>query len=129
VTSQEDPRIARRKEMENKLPYFTGTENWHQIYKKPEILATDGMIFVLQTAQAFWLADIVYSLQTKKEIREQPFQYYILTVNLETKKAVVRVEDGNEHELYRQEVDYSDFPLETFKFYFSDNVMLLPSEY
>lgn len=38
-------------------------------------------------------------------------------------------EDGNGKEVYRQELKSTDFPLPEITFYFTDNVIMLPTEY
>lgn len=44
-------------------------------------------------------------------------------------KAVLLCEDGNDNFVTKQEIEFTDFPLEEISFYFTDNVLLLPSEY
>lgn len=124
-----DIRLERKKQLTENLGHFHGTEEWYELYKKPKILCTDGMKFVMETAQAYWLSEIVFSLQSNSVIKKQYFQVYELEVNLEKKEGVLVVTDGNENELYKQEFEYTDFPLEKFRFYFTDGVLLLPSEY
>jgi hypothetical protein len=43
--------------------------------------------------------------------------------------AAAIAEDGNGKELFRQEIEYSDFPLSEVRLYFTDGTLLLPSEY
>jgi hypothetical protein len=37
--------------------------------------------------------------------------------------------DGNGNVVFRKALDYTDFPLEEITLYFTDRVILLPSEY
>ena len=37
--------------------------------------------------------------------------------------------DGNLQEVFTEKLDFTDFPLESIRFYFTDSVILLPSEY
>lgn len=124
---QEDPRIERRNKIESEIGYFVGTEKWYRLH--PNVLCTDGIKFVLDTAQSYWLADVVFSIQIKPEVKAELFQFYELTVDLEKSTGKLKVTDGNDKVIYEQFFPYTDFPLSTFKFYFTDNVMLLPSEY
>jgi len=43
--------------------------------------------------------------------------------------ATLTCDDGNGTVVYRQELGYTDFPLPEITLYFTDNVILLPSEY
>jgi hypothetical protein len=37
--------------------------------------------------------------------------------------------DGNGNTVYRKEIEYTDFPLPEITLWFTDNTVLLPSEY
>jgi hypothetical protein len=43
--------------------------------------------------------------------------------------ATLTCEDGNGNVVFPKAIPYTDFPLEEITFYFTDNVILLPSEY
>jgi hypothetical protein len=43
--------------------------------------------------------------------------------------ATLTSDDGNGKIVYRQELDYTDFPLPEITLYFTDSTILLPSEY
>lgn len=126
--TQKDSRIEKRKLIEeNLIHYSNGTEQYYKIY--PNILITDGIKFICDTAQAYWLIDIVFSLQSESSIKNEPFQVYELEGDLERKTAELKVSDGNENDIYSQNIPFTDFPLDKFRFYYTDNVVLLPSEY
>lgn len=110
------------------LNQFTGTEHW---YKHPLFLGklyTDGARYVAQNASAYWLIEMIFSLQLKEEIGNQPFQVWTLTVN-ENGSAVLRAEDGNDSHLYSETLSYTDFPKSGITLWYSEHVLLLPSEY
>jgi hypothetical protein len=46
-----------------------------------------------------------------------------------TVQATPTCDDSNGNIVYRQELDYTDFPLPAITLYFTDKVILLPSEY
>ena len=48
--------------------------------------------------------------------------------NLDAHRAVT-CEDGNGREVFRQELEYTDFPLPEVQLYCTDNTILQPSEY
>ena len=46
-----------------------------------------------------------------------------------TGKADIRVSDGNDAVLFKRHIHFTDAPAGTWRFYLTDNVVLLPSEY
>jgi hypothetical protein len=109
------------------LDQFIGTQQWWAHWTK-RITFTDGVKYLAETAGAFWLVDAIASWQIE---RKEHFQLWELHVNRdETPMAVLTMrEDCDQPELIRQEISYTDFPLEKIKLYLIDGVLLLPSEY
>ena len=108
------------------LPYFTGTEKYHRfsiLFKN--LLLTDGCKYLADSAECYWLFDIIGSVQNK--LKHQPFQ----TWTFDGKTVICT--DGNETELYRQEIKSTDFPLDEIKLFLSEageyQIVMLPSEY
>jgi hypothetical protein len=42
---------------------------------------------------------------------------------------ILTCDDGNDHVVYTKQIEYTDFPPEGITFYFTNNTILLPSEY
>ena len=70
-------------------------------------------------------------------VKPQPFQVWMLKVH-DDRKGTVTCDNGNGKELYRQELDYTVFPLPEMKLFCCadgvlgqgiDRVILLPGEY
>ena len=80
-----------------------------------------------QEGGAFWLVDKIL-LTTRAENNLQEFGVWKLEVN-EDKSAVLVCEDGNYHELYREKIDWTDFPLKRTDLWFENGVLILPSEH
>jgi len=100
------------KELERQLPYFTGTEKWTRISARmPWLLLTDGALFLAENAGAFWFFELIGSHQNKK--LKDEFQVWKL--KRDGKGCLITCEDGNLNELARQQVDYTDFPLDDFE--------------
>ena len=97
------------------------------MYKNVSI--TEGMKFLAEKAQSFWIIDIVYSYQSIPKVRKEPFQVYELTVDTVTRKAKMVCTDGNKNILAQQDIALTTFPIESIKLYFTDGVLMLPSEY
>lgn len=119
--------------MEIDLSQFIGTENW---YKHPfGITYTDGIKYLVDKAKAYWLLDIVASYQPKH--KDKHFQIWKLTVNKdlspsgsEIRTAIITMrEDSNKPIIIKQEIKYTDFPLDEIEFYCIEGVVLLKSEY
>ena len=109
------------------LAQFTGTENYYKYHGG--LVLTDGIKYLADQAGAYWLLDIVASYQRK--LAGVGFQLWrIETCGLGNKSAVVTCrEDSDQPDIVKQEIEYTDFPLDSFEFYVIDNVILLKSEY
>ena len=120
-------------DIRNALAYQTGSENHWKVFSHeaaPKI--TDGVKVMIEMCDAFWLVTAIVSWQTNVKVRKEPFQVWrlILTSEKFPNGALLVCDDGNNHELARQEIEYTDFPLtEGIKIYFIDEILLLPSEY
>jgi hypothetical protein len=112
------------------LQQFTGSENWYRHGLMKSIVFTDGAKFLADRAGAYWLLDeIALAQKFDKRVAGEEFQLWILTVNLDKSSATLACEDGNGKTVYSKEIEYTDFPLPEVKLYFTDNTLLLPSEY
>jgi hypothetical protein len=110
---------------------FTGSET---IYINPlfKYRYTEGMRFVAERAQAWWLLDAIASWQIKlKRRKDLDFQVWTLrrTPAKGPNSADLVCTDGNDGHVLTQHLDYSSFPMDEFKVYLIEGVMLLPSEY
>ena len=103
---------------------FYGTENY---YKHFGGVLTDGIKAMAERFKAFWLIDVVFSYQNKKN-NLIPFQVWEITSTGE-KATVEMKEDTNKPILVSQKIGFTDFPEGKLKMYLIDNVLLLPSEY
>lgn len=114
-----------KEEILNTLPCFTGTEHY---YKHPfGIKFTDGVKYLADECQCYWLLDIVASYQFDTNVKNE-FQVFKLRVN-EDKTALIEISDGNHNVLATQDLEFTDFPLERIELWCIDNVCILPSEY
>lgn len=108
------------------LRQFSGTEYWYKHLSG--YLYTDGVLYVAQEGGAFWLVDKIL-LTTRSMPALQEFGVWKLTVNKEDESALLICEDGNDNELYREKIDWTDFPLDTVELWFENGVLILPSEH
>jgi len=108
------------------LVAFIGTENWHRHPLNRSMLLTDGVVYFAETAGCWWFLDIV-ATEIFRIQATHPFLVIDLDVN--DGKADIRVSDGNDVVLFKRHIHFTDAPNGLWRFYLTDNVVLLPSEY
>lgn len=108
------------------LAQYTGTEQWHKCTINGNVTCTDGVLYFAETVGGFWFLDIIgtelYAMRN-----QQPFMDIHLIVA--DSKAKIEVNDGNGHVFYTRDITYTDCPEGDWQFYFTNGVILLPSEY
>ena len=123
------------------LSGFIGTEGYHKL-SMGGLKFTDGMAYLCKEVGAYWLADIVSSVQHLPKIQEQQ-SFIVWRIVVKDSEAVVDAhwdsegtdkETGEslyskEKEIYKQKIPYTDFPEGTFEFYQVGDVVLLKGEY
>jgi len=111
------------------LAQFTGTEQWYRHSINRTVLYTDGVRYVAEHGQAYWLLDEIALIQPyDKNIAAEEFQVWKLDVQPDN-TATLTCDDGNGHVVFSKEIPYTDFPLETITLYFANDVIHLPGEY
>ncbi len=112
----------------NQLSYFTGTERYYRITRKH--LLTDGTKYLAEEAECFWMMDAIAS-----HLSEIGTQDWFVQVRMTVKnsRATMYYEDGNGKEHARQQIPYTDFPMQGITLYACWDgqhwVIMLPSEY
>jgi len=111
------------------LLQFTGTENWYRHGLNRAVLFTDGAKYVADTCGAYWLLDeIALSQRYDKRVAGEEFQVWTLSVNPD-RTAMLACGDGNGNEVFSKQIAFTDFPLDSVTLWYTDNTILLPSEY
>lgn len=111
------------KEIQDGLSQCIGTEN----YWKNNLLTfqyTDGVKFLWESCEAYWLLVAISSHK-----RKEPFQVWKLKVKEDNSAVLTMREDSGEPYKVKQEIAFTDFPLEEIQLYLIDGILLLPSEY
>ena len=110
------------------LQQFTGTTQYFRHWSGMRF--TDGVQFLAESAQAYWLIDVVASWQPEalRDSSLQEFQLWELFVKPDRTATIVCSRDS-EDEAFRQEIEHTDFPLDYVKLYVQGGVALLPSEH
>jgi hypothetical protein len=112
---------------ESDLKAFSGTEQWYRHGFVRKVLYTEGAKYVAEAGGAYWLLDEIAFAQHDKTIAAELFQVWKLAVK--DSAAVLTCEDGNYNTVFSKNIEFTDFPLPEITLWFTDNVILLPSEY
>lgn len=116
-------------ELEQGLRQHTGSTQYTRLSAK--VLLTDGTVYLAENAKAWWLMDVFasYLLHIDGDVEE----FTCLKLRVHNNSAVVVIDDGNEHLIAKQVIEYTDFPLSSITLYgcWSEDVwvVMLPSEY
>ena len=112
----------------NDLRQFTGTEQWHRHGIARNVLYTNGAEYVAESGGAYWLIDEIAFAQPIRPVAAEAFQVWKLKINPD-RSATLTCEDGNSEIVFTKKIEFTDFPLDEIAFYFTGNVLMLPSEY
>ena len=110
------------------LVQFTGSEQWYRHCLVRKVQYTDGVHYVAETGGAYWLIDEIAFGQAQPNVAAEEFQVWRLKVNPD-QAAILTCDDGNDRVVFTKRIEYTDFPLSEIRFYFTNNVIMLPSEY
>jgi hypothetical protein len=78
---------------------------------------------------AHWLLDEIATIQLQNAgVASEAFQVWKLEVRPD-QSATLSCEDGNDHVVYAKEIEFTDFPAAGISLWFTNNTILLPSEY
>lgn len=116
-------------QLDSHLFQFSGTENWYRHWLAKAMLYTDGVkSFAEHGGQegAYWFLDVV-ATEFFPLLRKEAFLHIVLSVK--DRKATIRVDDGNDHALREKPIEFTDMQEGDWRFYLTDNVLLLPGEY
>jgi hypothetical protein len=111
------------------LAQFTGSGSWYRHGINRAVLFTDGAKYVADHAGAYWLLDEIAITQSHDaRLKAEEFQVWKLAVNADQTVALT-CEDGNANVVYTNQIEYTDFPQDGITLYFTNNTILLPTEY
>lgn len=113
------------KVLEEDLQQFIGTTMYHRLTILP-LNCTDGVAFFAQKAEAYWLIDEIALAYQFRDLKDKKF--IVIEVDAKNDKADVKYSDGNENVLYKKHYDFTDLE-GSYKFYLTNNVLMLPNEY
>ncbi|MGD9785943.1 MAG: DUF6876 family protein [Hyphomicrobiaceae bacterium] len=127
-SSNDQPGRPARTLTNSDLAHFSGTEHIYRHALVRHIRYTDGVQYVAEAGEAYWLLDKIACSQLDSRISREEFQLWTLTVN-DNQTADLVCSDGDGGVILTERIGFTDFPLAEVKFYVTDNTILLPSEY
>lgn len=109
-------------------PGFGGTDNYyvHPIYRD-KIKYTDSVKYFMEKFSAYWTLDVMASYVPTLEKKGHDFVTFIFEVKPD-KSCQFRAEDGNGGVILTQEIEYTSLT-ESVKLFWTNNVLLFPSDY
>lgn len=127
-------------EIRGTLPQFTGTETWFRHGLVQNVLYTEGVQYLAEAAEAYWLIDLIASYQHADTVKAEPFQVWHFTRSGDAPAAPqdkphrMTMTDGNsEMPVVSQAIPFTTFPLPEIRLYAiaegERRIILLPSEY
>lgn len=108
------------------LSQFTGTEQWYRHGINRRMLFTDGVRYFAEQAGAYWFLDIV-ATEIFPLLVHEPF--LAITLKVDDGEADIVGDDGNGRVVYKRHINFTDAPDGDWRFYLTDNVLMVPSEY
>ena len=115
-------------ELKMALAQYYGTEGYffNPLYKWMNY--TDGVKFFAENAGngAYWFLDII---GTEFKLIAKVEEFINIKLAVTNNSAVLSADDGDGNELFSKIITYTDCPEGTWKFYLTNNILMLPSEY
>jgi hypothetical protein len=111
--------------MELNLDQFYGTETYYR-HPLTKSVYTDGVKYFAEKAGAYWFLDIVFSEYSSLMNQEG---FLSITLFVGVLGADISVTDGDENILTTKRVQFTDCPQGEYKFFYTDDVLLLTTEY
>jgi len=108
------------------LQNFTGTEQWYRHNLMHGTLYTEGVKYFADHAGAYWFLDIA---DTELFPLQDQHGFLSITMTVANEQAIITATDGNETTLWEKKISFTDCPDGEYHFFFTNNVLLLTSEY
>lgn len=112
--------------LRQELANFYGSEVFYRHPLNRSVVYTEGVQHFAEQAGAYWFLDI---LATEPAILEQAKDFAAVTLKVKDGKAQLLVTDGNDGEVFRRDIDYTDCPEGDWQFFFVGGTIMLRSEY
>ena len=123
--------------LKDALDQFIGTEAYHRLSPlHGDLVATDGVKYLCEAAECFWLLDAIASHQPRalRDRMLRDMQFWTLRVN-EDRSAVLEVARDEGDVAFHQDIEFTDFPLPEVRIWVAPRgpadtyVAMLPDEH
>jgi len=126
--------------LEQGLRQFHGSERVTRHALMSRMLMTEGILFLREHAEAYWLVDAIAShLMTNRKLRMEPFQVWTFQRNgedvaLPNRPHMLTAANGHDGSkpIASQEIELTDFPLDEIKLFAEFDgeawILMLPGE-
>ena len=112
------------------LDNFYGSETFFYLPIFRKFVYTEGVKYIAEKGGAYWLLEKIFACQScVAKLSSEPFTTWTLTKNTVGEGARLVCTDGNEKELYAENLIFTDFPLQSLTLWLTNNTLLLPAEY
>lgn len=116
------------KSANEKYRQYTGTQDWYKYMAG--YLLTDGTHGIATETQSFWFLDIIvsYKFDKKQRMKNVYCQRWVLQRKGDTDSFEIIGHNDDNEAVIRQDIEFSDFPFDSYEVLVCNNVILLPSE-
>lgn len=116
----------RTQELKAALANYYGSENIYCSALNRRMTYTEGAQAFAKCAGAYWFINIVATELFALQVKEG---FLSIVLHVEGTKAKITADDGNGNALFTKSIDYTDCPEGEWEFFFTGNMLMLPSEY
>ena len=112
------------------IEQFAGTTAYHRLSPlHGRLVATDGVAWLCREANCYWLLDAIASYQPRalRDPALRDCQFW--TLKVKDGKGTLTVERDRDDIAFKQDIEYTDFPLNEVRIWVESGVALLPSEH
>jgi len=141
--AQEQTARIRSANMDAATAGFHSTENYFRVSpifraslegQPVNLCYTDGVKYVAETAGAYWLIDVIFSqvvaIYKNQKIPTERKEFLVCKLAVkDDDSAVFTITDGDDNQLARQAIEFTDFPAYEFTAWVEGGICLLPSEH
>jgi len=99
------------------LHQFYGTENYHRLTLFKNVVFTDGMAYLANEANCYWLMNEIAAKTLELYKKNNDNVFIVVRLFKKGKEAVIQYSDGNNNILDQTKLSFTDFPLSPFQCY------------
>ena len=113
----------------NTLAQFMGSEHFYRHSLVREVIYTEGVKYVADAADAYWLLDeIALAQRFEGSVKTEAFQVWELIATPSGSGRLI-CSDGDGKVAFERRIEWTDFPAPGVRLYFCNGCVHLPSEY